>query len=114
MAFLRSRAASLGLPIEVIEVTSGKPVVIITWSGSQPELPSLLLNSHMDVVPVFAVFTFFFSFYMIDIKNRPSVFKDSFSCSYYFLLYGLFQHTWGLFHNETTKLVNCTFHKILA
>lgn len=25
----------------------------MTWLGSQPELPSIVLNSHMDVVPVF-------------------------------------------------------------
>ncbi|KOB72895.1 Aminoacylase, partial [Operophtera brumata] len=30
-----------------------KPVVVITWQGAQPELPSILLNSHMDVVPVY-------------------------------------------------------------
>ncbi len=25
----------------------------ITWTGSEPALPSIMLNSHMDVVPVF-------------------------------------------------------------
>lgn len=29
------------------------PVVIMTWKGTEPELPSIMLNSHMDVVPVF-------------------------------------------------------------
>lgn len=29
-----------------------KPVIILTWIGSKPELPSIILNSHMDVVPV--------------------------------------------------------------
>lgn len=29
----------------------GKPVVLIEWPGSQPELPRVLLNSHYDVVP---------------------------------------------------------------
>lgn len=28
------------------------PLVVMTWKGSQPELPSILLNSHVDVVPV--------------------------------------------------------------
>lgn len=103
MTFLRSRAASLGLPIEVIEVTSGKPVVIITWLGSQPELPSLLLNSHMDVVPVFAVCKI--CFHYIFMLNRPSVFKYALSSSYYY------PNIWSthLFHNETTKLDICTF-----
>lgn len=30
------------------------PIVVITWQGTQPDLPSVVLNSHMDVVPVFA------------------------------------------------------------
>lgn len=33
----------------------GKPIVVITWLGQKPELPSILLNSHMDVVPVYPV-----------------------------------------------------------
>ncbi|XP_015775121.1 PREDICTED: aminoacylase-1-like, partial [Acropora digitifera] len=28
-------------------------VVILSWEGSDPSLPSIMLNSHMDVVPVF-------------------------------------------------------------
>ena len=30
-------------------------VHIMTWEGTDPSLPSLLLNSHTDVVPVFQV-----------------------------------------------------------
>jgi len=30
-----------------------KPVVIMKWLGKSPELPAIILNSHMDVVPVF-------------------------------------------------------------
>lgn len=30
-----------------------KPVAVITWQGTRPELPSIVLNSHMDVVPVY-------------------------------------------------------------
>ena len=29
-----------------------RPVVILTWVGENPALPSVMLNSHMDVVPV--------------------------------------------------------------
>lgn len=36
-------------------MASEKPVVIITWIGQKPELSSLLLTSHMDVVPVYPV-----------------------------------------------------------
>jgi len=32
-----------------------KPVFVMTWEGKDPTLPSILLNSHIDVVPVFYV-----------------------------------------------------------
>ncbi|XP_014294167.1 aminoacylase-1 [Halyomorpha halys] len=51
--FLKKQAASLGLPVTLCFPTPKKPVVIITWEGTEPKLPSILLNSHMDVVPVF-------------------------------------------------------------
>uniref|UniRef100_A0A1B6D3W7 N-acyl-aliphatic-L-amino acid amidohydrolase n=1 Tax=Clastoptera arizonana TaxID=38151 RepID=A0A1B6D3W7_9HEMI len=53
VSFLTKQANSLGLPLQTYIVAPQKPVVVITWTGSQPELQSLLLNSHMDVVPVF-------------------------------------------------------------
>lgn len=31
-----------------------KPIIQITWLGTEPKLPSILLNSHMDVVPAVA------------------------------------------------------------
>lgn len=34
-------------------MTEKKPVVILTWVGTDPNLPSIVLNSHMDVVPVY-------------------------------------------------------------
>eukprot|EP00099_Drosophila_melanogaster_P013149 NP_001287478.1 uncharacterized protein Dmel_CG6726, isoform C [Drosophila melanogaster] len=52
--FLKRQAASLDLPVEVIyPVNEQNPVVVLKWQGSQPELPSIILNSHTDVVPVF-------------------------------------------------------------
>ncbi|KAF5287544.1 hypothetical protein FQR65_LT12215 [Abscondita terminalis] len=51
--FLRSLADGLGLPCTVHNVTPKKPIVLITWVGTDPALDSVLLNSHMDVVPVF-------------------------------------------------------------
>jgi aminoacylase len=51
--FLENQAKSLDLPIKVYHVVPKKPIVIITWTGTEPTLPSILLNSHMDVVPVF-------------------------------------------------------------
>ncbi|CAH0700161.1 unnamed protein product [Spodoptera exigua] len=51
--FLKKQAHDLDLPVAVYEFVPKKPVVVITWEGAQPELPSILLNSHMDVVPVY-------------------------------------------------------------
>jgi len=53
--FLKRQAKSLGLPVKVYTVVPKKPIVVITWGGTDPSLPSVLLNSHMDVVPVFPV-----------------------------------------------------------
>lgn len=54
MEFLRAQATRLDLPMRVHHPGSQtRPVVVITWIGSQPNLPSIVLNSHMDVVPVF-------------------------------------------------------------
>ncbi|XP_017848051.1 aminoacylase-1-like [Drosophila busckii] len=53
--FLKRQAASIGLPVEVVyPVNEANPVVVMKWLGKQPELPSIILNSHTDVVPVFA------------------------------------------------------------
>eukprot|EP00903_Cladosiphon_okamuranus_P005486 g5470.t1 len=37
--------------ITTVEYAAGKPVVLIEWPGSKPDLPCVLLNSHYDVVP---------------------------------------------------------------
>lgn len=55
MEFLKKEAKKLDLPIEVYVLIPNKPIVVITWEGKNPNLPSVLLNSHMDVVPVFPV-----------------------------------------------------------
>lgn len=34
-------------------VNKQNPIVVLTWPGTDENLPSILLNSHMDVVPVF-------------------------------------------------------------
>ncbi|XP_064549735.1 aminoacylase-1-like [Drosophila montana] len=53
--FLKRQAASLDLPVDVeYPVNEANPVVIMKWLGKQPELPGIILNSHTDVVPVFA------------------------------------------------------------
>ncbi|XP_016960378.1 aminoacylase-1 [Drosophila biarmipes] len=52
--FIKRQAESLKLPVEVVyPAVKSKPVVIIKWLGKEPELPTIILNSHMDVVPVF-------------------------------------------------------------
>ncbi|XP_033222120.1 aminoacylase-1-like isoform X2 [Belonocnema kinseyi] len=51
--FIKKQAKSLDLPVKVFEIFPGKPIVVITWEGFEPEKPSILLNGHMDVVPVY-------------------------------------------------------------
>lgn len=53
VSFLKRQADELGLPVEIYyPAYPTKPVVILTWQGTDPTLESILLNSHMDVVPV--------------------------------------------------------------
>ncbi|BES98985.1 N-acyl-aliphatic-L-amino acid amidohydrolase [Nesidiocoris tenuis] len=49
--FLEKQAAIWNLPVSIYGLEK-KPVVIITWKGKNPNLSAILLNSHMDVVPV--------------------------------------------------------------
>lgn len=57
MQFLKRLAADLGLQVQIeCPVTPTKPIVIMTWVGTEPELKSIILNSHMDVVPVYEEF----------------------------------------------------------
>ncbi|XP_057973541.1 uncharacterized protein LOC131161641 [Malania oleifera] len=51
VSFLQSQAHSIGLNSTVLEFAPGKPLLLLTWPGSNPSLPSLLLNSHLDSVP---------------------------------------------------------------
>lgn len=51
--FIQTVADDIGLPHELIEVTPGNKIVLITVEGTHPEMKSVLLNSHYDVVPVF-------------------------------------------------------------
>ncbi|EXB40434.1 hypothetical protein L484_013737 [Morus notabilis] len=49
--FILSQANSLSLHSQTLEFVPGKPLVLLKWPGSDPTLPSILLNSHTDVVP---------------------------------------------------------------
>ena len=40
----------------------------MSWLGSNPSLQSIMLNSHMDVVPVFPVCKISFTLVMSDMK----------------------------------------------
>ncbi|XP_069950187.1 aminoacylase-1B-like isoform X1 [Cherax quadricarinatus] len=51
--YLQKQAKDLEAEFQVVECIPGKPAVIMTLLGEQPDLQSLLLNSHTDVVPVF-------------------------------------------------------------
>ncbi|XP_055298307.1 aminoacylase-1-like [Sitodiplosis mosellana] len=51
--FLLQQADSLGLVSKVYYPDSpSRPIPVLTWPGTSPELPSIMLNSHMDVVAV--------------------------------------------------------------
>ncbi|RVX12108.1 Aminoacylase-1 [Vitis vinifera] len=50
--FIVSQAQSISLHSQTLEFVKGKPIVLLKWPGSNPNLPSILLNSHTDVVPV--------------------------------------------------------------
>ena len=52
ITFLEQIVGEIGLKSKVISPVSGRPILIATWTGSDPLLPSILLNSHVDVVPV--------------------------------------------------------------
>ncbi|KAJ0174762.1 hypothetical protein K1T71_009870 [Dendrolimus kikuchii] len=49
--FWKSLAAQENLPFQVHELSPGYPIIVIEWTGSDPVLSSIMLNSHMDVVP---------------------------------------------------------------
>lgn len=51
VGFILSQAESIGLPAQILEFVKDKPVVLLTWQGKQESLPSILFNSHTDVVP---------------------------------------------------------------
>ncbi|CAL5001248.1 unnamed protein product [Urochloa decumbens] len=51
VAFLREQAAAAGLEARTLELVAGKPLLLLRWPGRRPSLPSILLNSHTDVVP---------------------------------------------------------------
>jgi len=51
--FLRKYAEEIGLDYSSHECVQGKPCIVTTWVGSDPSLGSIMLNSHIDVVPVF-------------------------------------------------------------
>lgn len=51
--FLLKQGELLNLICNVYHPDShSKPIVVLTWLGRSPELPSIMLNSHMDVVAV--------------------------------------------------------------
>ena len=51
--FLVEQAKLMEVEHKIHECVPGKPILILSWPGTDPSLSSLMLNSHMDVVPVF-------------------------------------------------------------
>lgn len=56
VVFLSRLSKEIGLEFQCIEVHPKKPVVVLALKGTDESLPSILLNSHTDVVPVFPEF----------------------------------------------------------
>lgn len=52
--WLLSVGRELNLDCDVVEIFPDNPILIMCWKGRNPNLPAILLNSHMDVVPVVA------------------------------------------------------------
>jgi len=53
--YLTNLAKSFDLPFRVYKMFVKKPILVVTWVGTKPTEPSILLNSHMDVAPVYEV-----------------------------------------------------------
>lgn len=51
LAMLRGVCADAGLSYRELELEAGHPLGIATWAGLDPALSSVVLNTHMDVVP---------------------------------------------------------------
>ena len=51
IALFKKQALADGFSMREIILPSGYPVLVITLEGSDPSLPALALNHHMDVVP---------------------------------------------------------------
>lgn len=52
-AFFKNYALELGLQFSSFKVSEKNTVDILTWPGTEPSLPSIMLYSHTDVVPSF-------------------------------------------------------------
>ncbi|XP_030935093.1 aminoacylase-1 [Quercus lobata] len=55
ISFLKTQAEApdLNLQVQTLDFSPNKdkPILLLTWLGSNPSLPSLLFNSHLDSVP---------------------------------------------------------------
>jgi aminoacylase len=52
ITFLQQQCDRLSLECKVHELLPGFPTLVMKWAGKNQDLPSIMLNSHMDVVPV--------------------------------------------------------------
>lgn len=69
MAFLQKQAKSLDLLFRIYYVHRNKPIVVLTWIGTDSSESAILLNSHMDVVPVVEVSHNIVNFELIERKK---------------------------------------------
>lgn len=50
--FFKKLSEKYGFGYDTYECIKGKPIILLIWEGQDKSLPSILLNSHVDVVPV--------------------------------------------------------------
>jgi aminoacylase len=51
VALFRQCSEDIGLDFSTVDIVPGHPIVLLKWTGTEPSLPSVVLNSHSDVVP---------------------------------------------------------------
>ncbi len=89
ITFLKSEAEKLGLTTQVLEYVKGRPILIATWKGSDVSLPSILLNSHYDVVPVMASHWHYDPFGATELENGDIVARGAQVRAHTYFTFGL-------------------------
>ncbi|KFD52368.1 hypothetical protein M514_06749 [Trichuris suis] len=74
--FLSSVGRAFDLACQTVLIAPGKPALLMTLKGQDPSLPSVFLNSHMDVVPAFPVRPL----KCLQLRNNRILLKEFWNC----------------------------------